>query len=283
MSNNKASDEFYEEYTPSKISRLSLPNKKMAFSTKLIEEPDPFEEDAQSPPGKFKKKSTKSKLNQGNKVYNNGRWSKEEHEKFLEAIKIHGRNWRKVQEYVGTRTSTQARSHAQKVLPHPSSGEGITGSHNSTSTTLTKNSPISNKNFFDAEFKKAPSVSSDENNSEFAIFKVEKVRKPLIGRSRVNSENIVLKDIEENSPFTSNQEKKGRNCMRKCSMNVEFSAPKTDLMNSPIKEPIKEHIFEDDEEEIKEVSDINLVKHNTFNPKPIEELEDAPIFRFHEP
>lgn len=45
-----------------------------------------------------------------------GRWTKDEHIKFLEAIQKYGRNWRKVQEHVGTRSSTQSRSHAQKFF-----------------------------------------------------------------------------------------------------------------------------------------------------------------------
>ena len=98
--------------------------------------------------------------------------------KFLEAIEIYGRDWKKVQDYVGTRTSTQARSHAQKVLPHPNWVDGANASHNSTSTTLTKSSPHSNKNEIVPEFNNAHSVAADdENSSEFAIFKVEKVRK----------------------------------------------------------------------------------------------------------
>lgn len=43
---------------------------------------------------------------------NQGRWTISEHHKFLKALKIHGKEWRKVQEEVETRTSTQARSHA---------------------------------------------------------------------------------------------------------------------------------------------------------------------------
>lgn len=45
-----------------------------------------------------------------------GRWTREEHKKFIEAIIKFGNNWKEVQEYVNTRTSTQARSHAQKFF-----------------------------------------------------------------------------------------------------------------------------------------------------------------------
>jgi len=39
-----------------------------------------------------------------------------EHVRFLESLKLYGKNWKKVEEYVATRTSTQARSHAQKFF-----------------------------------------------------------------------------------------------------------------------------------------------------------------------
>ena len=35
-----------------------------------------------------------------------GRWSKEEHEKFLQAIQLFGKDWKKVEQFVGTRSST---------------------------------------------------------------------------------------------------------------------------------------------------------------------------------
>jgi SHAQKYF class myb-like DNA-binding protein len=48
--------------------------------------------------------------------YNTGRWTDEEHKKFLEAILIYGNEWKKVQKCISTRSSTQARSHAQKFF-----------------------------------------------------------------------------------------------------------------------------------------------------------------------
>jgi len=45
-----------------------------------------------------------------------GRWTKEEHEAFLEGLKKHGREWKKVAEMIKTRTSAQIRSHAQKYF-----------------------------------------------------------------------------------------------------------------------------------------------------------------------
>ena len=49
-------------------------------------------------------------------TYNQGRWTCYEHFKFLEALKRYGKEWQKVQQHVSTRTSTQARSHAQKFF-----------------------------------------------------------------------------------------------------------------------------------------------------------------------
>lgn len=43
-----------------------------------------------------------------------GRWSRAEHRKFIEGLKLYGRNWKRISEIIKTRSSTQVRSHAQK-------------------------------------------------------------------------------------------------------------------------------------------------------------------------
>lgn len=42
------------------------------------------------------------------------RWSDDEHDKFLEAVDRFGRNWKEIVSFVGTRSVSQVRSHAQK-------------------------------------------------------------------------------------------------------------------------------------------------------------------------
>lgn len=40
----------------------------------------------------------------------------DEHFRFIEALQRYGKEWKRVQQHVGTRSSTQARSHAQKFF-----------------------------------------------------------------------------------------------------------------------------------------------------------------------
>ena len=60
-------------------------------------------------------------LRQQGKV--NGRWTKQEHLLFLEGIfsphtglRLHGKNWKKIEQLITTRTGSQIRSHAQKFF-----------------------------------------------------------------------------------------------------------------------------------------------------------------------
>jgi len=55
-----------------------------------------------------------SKKAKGKIITKEGRWSKEEHEKFLKGIILYGTNWKKIRALIDTRTTKQICSHAQK-------------------------------------------------------------------------------------------------------------------------------------------------------------------------
>ena len=58
----------------------------------------------------------KEKENVTTSKFNKGRWNSEEHKKFIVGILEYGNDWKKVQKLIKTRSSTQARSHAQKFF-----------------------------------------------------------------------------------------------------------------------------------------------------------------------
>ena len=45
-----------------------------------------------------------------------GRWTATEHEAFINSLRLYGKDWYRVEEAIGTRSSAQIRSHAQKFL-----------------------------------------------------------------------------------------------------------------------------------------------------------------------
>eukprot|EP01041_Mallomonas_annulata_P012809 gene12809-27011_t len=47
---------------------------------------------------------------------NAGRWTTEEHELFLEGLRLHGKGWKKIAQYIKSRSVIQVRTHAQKYF-----------------------------------------------------------------------------------------------------------------------------------------------------------------------
>ena len=70
--------------------------------------------------GNFKEKE-KEVGNHSTSIINNskfhtGRWTDDEHNQFIKGILEYGNEWKMVQKIIKTRSSTQARSHAQKFF-----------------------------------------------------------------------------------------------------------------------------------------------------------------------
>jgi SHAQKYF class myb-like DNA-binding protein len=53
-----------------------------------------------------------------------GRWSREEHAAFMEGLRMHGREWKKIAAMIPSRTVVQIRTHAQKFFQKQAKSEG---------------------------------------------------------------------------------------------------------------------------------------------------------------
>ena len=79
---------------------------------KMVDSPKIFEKSEEKHLTNFIEKADEKEQSE----FSTGRWELDEHKKFVEAIIEHGNDWKLVQKHIGSRSSAQARSHAQKFF-----------------------------------------------------------------------------------------------------------------------------------------------------------------------
>lgn len=157
----------------------------------------------------------------------------------MKGIELYGKDWKKVQQLVGTRTSAQSRSHAQKVLPKvPSSSSNPKLPSKASPRKSDDDSPISDKPMVDN--------SEDGNmNGQLVIKSAKKSEKRKYSEMQVDES----KDIEQLS--LNEDDTQVRSHKRRCTIDVSSMQDACDLM------------IEDDEVSLK------LLRKLTTPQKPI--------------
>jgi len=107
-------------FSPTNIDNIENEFKNESKEDPPIKQPIKFILTKQDTPSiSFLQKKTCLKLNDSStdsENSNNGRWSKDEQQRFAEAVLNYGNDWKNIQNYVSSRNITQVRSHAQKFL-----------------------------------------------------------------------------------------------------------------------------------------------------------------------
>jgi SHAQKYF class myb-like DNA-binding protein len=102
----------------------------------------------------------------------NGRWSKEEQTRFIEAIVLYGVDWKQIQKHIHTRSSTQARSHAQKFLMKLKHSDIIHKRNINLNYSWAKSIQILKNEFTQSELETLfNSVSIKHNNNKYKTLK----------------------------------------------------------------------------------------------------------------
>ena len=139
------------------------------------------------------------KIEKNNIIHSDGRWNPEEHVRFIKGCLLFGNNWKKVEGYVQTRTSTQIRSHAQKFLIKLKKKYKINelnyNNEKDTSNFIIKideNNEENNKDEIDTIINKL----DNSNQSEMEMDKVEKLLLKIFKINKKNGDIQIIKRIK---------------------------------------------------------------------------------------
>ena len=177
---------------------------------------------------------------------NNGRWAQNEHFRFLAGCLRYGNNWKKVETYVRTRTSTQIRSHAQKYLKKL---EKKYIYHDLTDNQLNeisdkKNNHENSETVKDKEKDKISleenEIDTDKGNKNEQINDLKNDEYITVDNSVKLSEEQINKLIEDLPTSDSNVEQVERIILKKFKLHKKLDdIPKPEIIKKNITKPIQ--------------------------------------------
>jgi SHAQKYF class myb-like DNA-binding protein len=185
-------------------------------------------------------KNKNTEINNG--THSDGRWNSDEHKRFIIGCLLYGNNWKKVEGYVQTRTSTQIRSHAQKFLIKLKKKYKINelnyNNEKDTSNFIIKideNNEENNKDEIDTIINKL----DNSNQSEMEMDKVEKL---LLKIFKINKKNGDIQMIKRIKTPPNSMNKKIFKCQKEMKSN-QIKDKIISCLNSNEKEDL-DYLFE---------------------------------------
>ena len=199
---------------------------------------------------KYRKK-TKKKKEKPSFSNNEGRWTFQEHINFIKALIKYGKNWKEIQKHVGTRTTSQARSHAQKFFYKLKMIKNTDLNIDFTTNNI--------KNLYDIiqEIKKSNKNNGDDNKFIFDTL--------IYLDETISRENNDSNKKEKNNKFINNNIKPNfvdnDNIINKQIINEKS----IDLENTNLNKEISKIIELKEEKSLSNINDINNKNNNSEN------------------